>query len=61
MICPPPGTDLDTVALHEAGHTLALDYEGKLYLFKGANYASYDWAADRGDPGYPLPIEFNWF
>ncbi|MFD3401577.1 matrixin family metalloprotease [Kribbella sp. NPDC058693] len=36
-------------------------FEGKLYLFKGGNYARYDWAADRADPGYPLPIEFNWF
>jgi hypothetical protein len=35
-------------------------FEGKAYLFKGADYARYDWAADHGDPGYPLPIEFNW-
>jgi peptidoglycan hydrolase-like protein with peptidoglycan-binding domain len=35
-------------------------FEGKLYLFKGTDYARYDWTADRGDSGYPLPIEFNW-
>jgi len=35
-------------------------FEGKLYLFKGADYTRYDWAADHGDPGYPAPIVFNW-
>jgi len=35
-------------------------FEGKLYLFKGADYARYDWAADHGDPGYPRPMAFNW-
>jgi len=35
-------------------------FEGKLYLFKGADYVRYDWTTDRADPGYPLPIEFNW-
>jgi len=35
-------------------------FEGKLYFFKGADYARYDWAADHGDPGYPQPITFNW-
>jgi hypothetical protein len=35
-------------------------FGGKLYFFKGADYARYDWAADRGDAGYPQPIEFNW-
>jgi len=32
-------------------------FAGKLYFFRGGDY---DWAADRGDPGYPRPIEFNW-
>jgi len=35
-------------------------FEGKLYLFKGADYARYDWVADHGDPGYPRPVAFNW-
>ncbi len=35
-------------------------FEGKLYFFKGVDYARYDWAADRGDPGYPQPITFSW-
>jgi hypothetical protein len=35
-------------------------YEGKLWLFKGSDYIRYDWQADQVDPGYPLPIEFNW-
>jgi hypothetical protein len=35
-------------------------FAGKLYFFKGASYARYDWAADRGDGGYPQPIEFTW-
>ena len=35
-------------------------FEGKLYFFKGSDYARYDWAADHGDPGYPLPIAFFW-
>ena len=35
-------------------------FAGKLYFFRGSDYARYDWTADRGDPGYPQPIEFNW-
>ena len=35
-------------------------FASKLYLFKGADYARYDWATDRGDAGYPQPIAFNW-
>jgi hypothetical protein len=35
-------------------------FAGKLYFFRGSDYARYDWAADRGDAGYPLPIEFSW-
>jgi len=51
-----------------AGFTSNLDcalngqgpFAGKLYFFKGGQYARYDWATDKADTGYPLPIEFNW-
>jgi hypothetical protein len=33
---------------------------GKIYFFLGAEYIRYDVAADRVDPGYPLPIARNW-
>ena len=35
-------------------------FAGKLYLFKGDRYVRYDWATDRMDPGYPLPIAGLW-
>lgn len=35
-------------------------FAGKLYFFKGSDYARYDWNLDHADAGYPLPIEFFW-
>lgn len=35
-------------------------YPGKVYFFKGARYIRYDWAADKMDPGFPLPVRGNW-
>lgn len=32
----------------------------KVYFFKGDQYLRYDIAADRVDPGYPLPIAGHW-
>lgn len=33
---------------------------GKMYLFKGEQYISYDIAADKADADYPKPIADNW-
>jgi hypothetical protein len=55
-----PGLPPDFTSGIQAAMNGRAGYEGKLYLFKGANYVRYDWAADRADPGYPLPIEFYW-
>jgi hypothetical protein len=55
-----PGLPPDFTSGIQAAMNGRVGYEGKLYLFKGANYVRYDWAADRTDPGYPLPIEFYW-
>jgi hypothetical protein len=33
---------------------------GKVYFFKGPQYARYDVGADRVDPGYPKPIQDLW-
>jgi len=35
-------------------------FAGKLYLFKGGQYVSYDWANDKADAGYPKPVAGNW-
>jgi peptidyl-Lys metalloendopeptidase len=35
-------------------------FGGKVYFFRGNDYARYDWAADRADPGYPKNIAQNW-
>ena len=55
-----PGLPTGFTANLQAALNGQRSFDGKLYLFKGADYARYDWAADRGDTGYPLPIEFNW-
>jgi hypothetical protein len=55
-----PGLPADFTSGIQAAMNGQKGFEGKLYLFKGANYARYDWAADHGDPGYPLPVAFNW-
>lgn len=33
---------------------------GKVYLFKGSQYARYDVVSDKVDAGYPLPVSGNW-
>jgi hypothetical protein len=33
---------------------------GKVYFFKGDQYARYDLPSDKVDPGYPKPITGNW-
>ncbi|MFF3190994.1 hemopexin repeat-containing protein [Streptomyces misionensis] len=33
---------------------------GKAYFFRDREYMRYDIAADKVDPGYPLPIGSNW-
>ncbi|QSQ13122.1 hemopexin repeat-containing protein [Myxococcus landrumensis] len=33
---------------------------GKVYFFRGSEYLRYDVAADKVDPGYPLPISARW-
>ena len=35
-------------------------FGGKVYFFRGNDYARYDWASDRADAGYPRNIAANW-
>jgi hypothetical protein len=43
------------------GIDAGLDWgNGKVYLFRDSQYVRYDIAANRVDPGYPLPIAGNW-
>jgi predicted Zn-dependent protease len=35
-------------------------FAGKLYLFSGDRYLSYDWANERVDDSYPRPIQGQW-
>jgi hypothetical protein len=45
----------------DAGIDAAVNWgNGKAYFFREGQYVRYDIAADRVDPGYPLPIGGNW-
>lgn len=50
-----------TEAGFDTGVNTAINFgNGKVYFFKGNQYLRYDIAADKVDPGYPLPIAGNW-
>lgn len=66
-IAVPGGTDIDNLDAQFAANLYpgpvsptSVWPNGKLYFFKGNEYARFDDAAGKTDPGYPLPIAGFW-